>query len=196
MDFVDVDRNIKNLLQVCSTGKLDHTSFYKTVDTTWDKFIKLVDKITDGGHYNNSSSKWRVDLLALQDQDCWKLLGQEAYDVQRALQNIFTEHTITLIAFTGFTANNRSFPVHRDGMDVVLLQALGNVHVEHQDKKNHVSMSYFMQPGDLTFIPRGVDHRIIPHGSRVTYSFGIEGEVPALQWLRDNGILHKRSASR
>ena len=76
--------------------------------------------------------------------------------------------TITNIAFMGF-GKHESYPLHRDNMDVLLLQVKGRIKlaVEEIDK--------VMMPGDIVYIPRGTDHEITPLQSRVTYSFGIEG---------------------
>ena len=84
------------------------------------------------------------------------------------MQNTCPDKQITNIAFIGF-GKHKSFPLHKDSMDVLLLQVKGRIKLK-VEKINKV-----MVPGDVVYIPRGTDHEILPLQSRVTYSFGIEG---------------------
>ena len=83
------------------------------------------------------------------------------------LENISTSgQRISNIVSISF-GKHESYSLHKDNMDVLLLQVQkGRIQIEDE----------IMMSGDIVYIPRGTDHRITPLQSRVTYSFGIEGE--------------------
>ena len=102
------------------------------------------------------------------------------------LKETFHKNYISCHAFCGFTDYSKSFNIHKDKMDVLYLQAIGDVElsiwVSHIDKnKTQISSDQgsciFKEkftPGKWIWIPRGTYHLIEPITPRVGFSFGIE----------------------
>lgn len=118
------------------------------------------------------------------------------------LKTQFKKHDISLICFSSFGPNTQNYPVHRDVMDVFLVQRLGNIEVSFfkteddikspvnikpkiAEEKDYELVKVLMKPGDMVYIPRGVYHYINPLESRMTYSFGVEGKVSVIRALKD-----------
>jgi|TARA_B110000908_G_C10267965_1_gene466691 hypothetical protein len=85
---------------------------------------------------------------------------------------------ITNIAFCGFGQYSGSYPRHNDSMDVFLLQVVNECKItigefEEPSNSDYVSV---MKPGNFVWIPRGTWHQLEPTVSRVTFSFGVEGD--------------------
>ena len=101
----------------------------------------------------------------------------ELKEIVKDMRGFFTENRITNIAFCGFGANSQSYPTHADAMDVLLLQVVGDcdITVDNEDRT--------MRPGDIVYIPRGTNHHIQPTMSRVTYSFGVEGDADPSDYI-------------
>jgi len=87
---------------------------------------------------------------------------------------MFPQNTITNICFMGLGPDTESYPRHTDKMDVFLVQSIGKVNIIVENFMNEIEVDLY--PGDFIYIPRGTAHQIIPEGSRVTMSFGVEGE--------------------
>lgn len=100
---------------------------------------------------------------------------------------VFNENPITCHSFIGLTDDNKSFNIHKDIMDVIYLQAVGEVvfsiwDSEHDDPiitKDQGNLVYKkdFKPGDWIWIPRGTYHLIEPIGARVGISLGVEGNI-------------------
>jgi len=95
------------------------------------------------------------------------------------LTQVFYRNKITNLAFIGLGKESESFGYHADGMDVFLVQVLSDmsVKVEGYDTKDFIV-------GDCVYIPRGTHHKIMPYLSRVTFSFGIEGEIDPSTYIK------------
>jgi len=110
-----------------------------------------------------------------------------AKDLIKQLASIFHKNPITCHMFGGFTHESRSFEIHKDKMDVLYLQVLGEVmfstynshnqeapeNLNRQDAKR-VYKQHF-KPGRMYWVPRERYHLIEPLNSRVGFSFGVEG---------------------
>lgn len=98
-----------------------------------------------------------------------------AKDVAAEMRTVFHKNHISLIKFYSFGESGASYPWHKDKMDVFLVQSQGSclIRVENTNCENTARP---FNPGDCVFIPRGTHHEITPSRSRVTYSFGVEGE--------------------
>lgn len=93
---------------------------------------------------------------------------------------------ITNIAFIGFGQCSGSYPRHKDGMDVFLVQVVNPCRLtagpsEKPDPATDVSFD--MVPGSMVWIPRGTWHRLEPAVSRVTFSFGVEGDFDPADYV-------------
>lgn len=155
------------------------------LDYTWYQFLKLLkthpDKITS---FNDEAM--RFSLTALQHR---AMIPRFAKNILSELRNTFPQNTISLIAFGGLDMDHRSFKVHRDGMDVLYVQVLGNIdwsiweayedtdafypHHTWEGKQIHKQT---MIAGDAVWIPRGTHHHVHPLSGRVGFSFGVEGQ--------------------
>jgi len=98
-----------------------------------------------------------------------------AKNVVSEMRKIFTKNPITNIAFMGFGSENKSYPWHKDKMDVFLVQVLGDVQIRVENSEWSDTPRNF-RVGDCVYIPRGTHHQIITGKSRVTFSFGVEKE--------------------
>ena len=112
-----------------------------------------------------NGKKNRTELQQLHRRATVKPIVKEIISL---LQNTCPDKQITNIAFIGF-GKHKSFPLHKDSMDVLLLQVKGRIKLKVE------IINKVMVPGDVVYIHRGTDHEILPLQSRVTYSFGIEG---------------------
>ena len=138
----------------------------------WNKHIDLLnthpDKLVD-----SNSKKFRIGLNCFHDRPS---APQFARDIEQEMQDVFSLHgnKITNIAFTGIGKNSDSYPWHADTMDVFLVQVLASVEMRVEGHNN--DEPFWFNPGDYVWLPRGTHHQVIPHDSRVSFSFGVEGD--------------------
>jgi hypothetical protein len=150
-------------------GKLpiDVSDFYD-----WEKHLNLLDthpeKLLDP-----NTKKFRMGMNSFHERPS---SPQFAKDIVAEMREFFSMHEkkITNIAFTGFGPNSDSYPWHADSMDVFFVQVLGDVEVTIEGLNDNKPQ--WFRPGDYGFFPRGCHHRIQPHKSRVSFSFGVEGD--------------------
>jgi len=177
--MVDVE-NIKN-------GNFEFQRQRYTVDYNWYEFVKLI------ATHPQRAIKWtddkqRVELLDLQVRGRTPHLAK---DIINTLKDKFYKNRISLLAFAGMTASNKSLDIHSDGMDVYYVQWLGEVVwriLEPKDDKDkgvgkvlrpdqvEEVWSHRLVPGDAIYVPRGMFHHIIPENARVGFSFGVEDD--------------------
>lgn len=139
---------------------------------TWEDEMKFLDQYPQDD-VDLNSKKMRIYL-----KSCHKY-GSTLYpwsqNLTLDLAEKFSKNKITLIKFYGFGTSSDSYPWHKDKMDVLLVQSLGTVQlkVEHSAYEKNPRM---FRPGHAVYVPRGTHHQVITTGSRVTYSYGVEGE--------------------
>ena len=92
------------------------------------------------------------------------------------MQEVFTLHAnkITNIAFSGFGRASGSYPWHKDSMDVFLVQVISTVGLKVEGIDNNEPFDF--EPGMYVYLPRGTHHQVFPRESRVSFSFGVEGD--------------------
>jgi hypothetical protein len=100
------------------------------------------------------------------------------------LRKTFYKNNITCHAFCGFTNYSKSFNIHKDKMDVLYLQVIGDIQwsiwesdldKSQIDPKQGTCISkYKFTPGNWIWVPRGTYHLVEPIDPRVGFSFGIE----------------------
>jgi ribosomal protein L16 Arg81 hydroxylase len=99
------------------------------------------------------------------------------------LREIYKQKHITLIAFSGYGADSKSFKIHKDKMDVIYLQVYGEIiwSVWESDKTTpniqpEQGTCVFKQkfvPGDMIYIPAGTFHHVEHLDKpRIGFSFG------------------------
>lgn len=93
----------------------------------------------------------------------------------------FPQNTITNIVFLGIGKDSQSYPRHADKMDVFLVQAIADVELRVEGYRNE--STFTLKPKDFIWIPRGIHHEIIPSTSRVTFSFGVEGQPNPITYV-------------
>lgn len=148
-------------------GKLD-----TEITFDWNAMISMLDSHPKNLLIKNSD-KFRFNLNSFHARDS---APQFAKDIEAEMQDVFALHgnRITNIAFCGFNTDNTSYPWHKDEMDVFLVQVLNEVDLRIEGVNDDKPVKFC--PGDYVWIPRGTHHEIIPKGSRVSFSFGVEGD--------------------
>ena len=156
---------VQNLTLAIQNNRVFETSIDpELINQNWTTVVNMIDSHPDE-FTKREPSKNRIELNQFHRKSSVKPIVKT---IISSLQEICPDKTITNIAFIGF-GKHKSFPSHKDKMDVLLVQVKGRIKlaVEEIDK--------VMMPGDVVYIPRGIYHNITPLQSRLTYSFGIEG---------------------
>ena len=159
----------------------------RNLDLDWNQMINLFDnhpmeKI--GGNVD----KMNYNLLQFEKRPS---APKQLLNMVEQLKKKFHKNTISLICFGSFGKTARSFNIHRDDMDVIYMQGLGEVdfsiwdadkpdlpnNIDHGGRE-HVTPRFQkrFRKYDICWIPRGTYHLIQPMGTRVGFSFGVEGE--------------------
>jgi mannose-6-phosphate isomerase-like protein (cupin superfamily) len=73
--------------------------------------------------------------------------------------------------YMSFTSQSKSFPPHSDDVDVYLYNALGSINFTVWDPD---PITYTLVPGDMVYVPKGMQHQSVPLEPRVSISYGIE----------------------
>lgn len=143
-------------------GKLDFD-----LNVNWNDVMHWLDNHPEE-HIESYTEKSRVYLAQFHKNETAPQFAKETVDNMRSF---FEGHTITNIAFMGLGKTTKSYPWHKDKMDVFLVQVLSTItlHVEGEEERE-------LRPGEYVWIPRGTHHEVKPQGSRVTFSFGVEGD--------------------
>ena len=110
------------------------------------------------------------------------------------LVKTFYKNNISIHLYVSLRKESRSYPPHKDGMDVFYLQSLNTINMKIYPHKDgslfnvsrdlkatpHAERAIFsrkMVPGHSIWIPRGTYHHIVPLEPRVGFSFGVEGDT-------------------
>ena len=154
----------QNITSAIQNNRVFETSIDpELINQNWTTIVNMIDS-----HPKDLIKfEWKKNRTELQQLHRRATVKPIVKEIISLLQNTCPDKQITNIAFIGF-GKHKSFPLHKDSMDVLLLQVKGRIKLK-VEKINKV-----MVPGDVVYIPRGTDHEILPLQSRVTYSFGIE----------------------
>ena len=154
----------QNITSAIQNNRVFETSIDpELINQNWTTIVNMIDSHPKE-YIKVESHKNRTELQKLHLRESVKPIVKQLISL---LENICPDKIITNIAFIGF-GKHRSFPLHRDKMDVLLLQVKGRI------KLTVGEINKVMNVGDVVYIPRGTEHEITPLQSRVTYSFGIE----------------------
>lgn len=156
----------------------------------WDKVMDMVDSHPEKD-YDWNREKQRLGLNAfhrrgsapsfaktiVDDMQKFFIDGHEDAHVKE--EYVKGPQQITNIAFCGFGQYSGSYPRHKDSMDVFLFQVINTckITVGYSEKPSKDDMVEVMEPGQFLWIPRGTWHQLEPDVSRVTFSFGVEGDT-------------------
>ena len=169
-------------------------------DFGWVDWIQLISTHPDKDKkdlelkvFNRKKESIEIRSLQLRDK-----CPDFAKDQLRWMRSKFKKNRVTLIGFTGFGKNSKSFSIHRDKMDVLYLQTLGSVTLslwntyepvepemvttsgmssEEVDRNFYCFFRETLQPDQAVWIPRGTFHLIEPLETRLGFSFGVEGDI-------------------
>lgn len=138
----------------------------------WTEYMEMMDSHPE--HlYDRNSDKFRIGLNQFHTRGSAPEFAKNIYS---EMQDVFTLHAdkITNIAFSGFGIDSGSYPWHCDGMDVFLVQVISTVGFKLEGYNNDEVFDF--EPGMFAYIPRGTHHQVFPRVSRVSFSFGVEGD--------------------
>ena len=138
----------------------------------WNEFMKMMDSHPEK-LYDRNSDKMRIGLNNFHTRGS---APEFARNIYAEMQDVFTLHApkITNIAFSGFGRASGSYPWHNDSMDVFLVQVISTVGLRVEGINNNEQFDF--EPGMYVYLPRKTHHQVIPRESRVSFSFGVEGE--------------------
>ena len=83
---------------------------------------------------------------------------------------------ITAHLYFSFTKDQMTNGKHRDTANVFFIGLIGNTQFKVYGEGRERYKSYRVGPGDLIYIPRGMDHDTKPMGPRIGISIGIEAD--------------------
>lgn len=125
-----------------------------------------------------------LDEVAITNpQDILELgnLGVVVHDILSEKMSVHQELAIKLTdiyqcpvshhVYMSFTGLSKSFPPHKDDVDVYLYNALGAIDFTVWDPD---PITYTLAPGDMVYVPANMQHQSIPLEPRVSISYGIE----------------------
>ena len=139
----------------------------------WNQYMHMLDthpeKLLD-----SNSDKMRIGLNSFHARTS---APEFAKQIEAEMQDVFAlnGNRISNIAFSGFGNKSDSYPWHKDKMDVFLVQVISTVKLKVEGVNNDEFFDF--KPGDYIWIPRGTYHQVVPQKSRVTFSFGVEGDL-------------------
>jgi hypothetical protein len=109
-----------------------------------------------------------------------------AKNIIEELKRAFYKNNISCHAYCGFTDYSKSFSIHKDQMDVLYLQVVGDVEwgiwksdIDEKDITPDQGECVYKEnfiPGKWIWVPRGTYHLVKPITPRIGFSFGIENK--------------------
>mgnify|MGYP003109921412 CR=1 FL=1 len=160
-----------NITSVHVRNKTPVFSRFDNVDWSWPSAIKFLDTMPES-HIDYHHDKMRFFLKSAHKRGSSPRFSR---DIHEKMSSVFWKNPITNIMFYGFGSDCESYPWHKDRMDVFLVQVLGDIQIRVENTEWENEPKTF-SVGECVFIPRGTHHQIITGKSRVTFSFGVEGE--------------------
>jgi ribosomal protein L16 Arg81 hydroxylase len=136
-----------------------------TENISWDEIIECID-------YNVSED------LYIRNLNKFAIILHDA-SVNSKIAKILAEYSkfepavpCTAHIYISLTKLSETFGWHKDFGDVVFWQAIGTTKFSVREKNQ--LYEYFMNPGDVIYIPRGILHNTEPQTPRVGISMGLE----------------------
>lgn len=167
--FDDRDDDIRT-----KTPFLGQLPFDMEKEYGWKEYMEMMDSHPDD-LYDRNSDKMRIGLNSFHTRGSSPEFTRKIYS---ELEDVFALHAdkrnITNIAFSGFGRDSGSYPWHKDSMDVFLVQVISTVGIKVEGINNEEPFDF--NPGMYVYLPRGTHHQVFPRISRVSFSFGIEGD--------------------
>lgn len=135
---------------------------------TWDEALPYLDT-HPADLLDRNDTKQRFFCKSAHERESTPTFAKEVF---QRMRTVFPQNHITNIIFMGLGPDSESYPMHTDTMDVFLVQAIGTVKIIVEGFLGDADIDLYA--GDFIYIPRGTAHQILPQGSRVTMSFGVE----------------------
>ena len=79
--------------------------------------------------------------------------------------------------FINFISNEYNVPKHHDKRETLFWQCIGKTVWRVYPPSSEFPVSYTLEPGDIIYIPKGVEHEVIIEEPRASIAFGYENEV-------------------
>lgn len=98
-------------------------------------------------------------------------LREIAHPIREEIRNFKEGREYTTHLYCSLGAHSSTFGKHRDKADVFFIPMVGTLVMKVWDSEEY---KYNMTPGDVLYIPAGLDHESIPTEPRASLSFGIE----------------------
>ena len=153
-------------------------------DSGWD--YDMYDFMTYMSNHPAEFKMWepKNKRLGLTKMETRQSTPAFAKDIIAKLKKTFYKNNITCHAYCGFTNYSKSFNIHKDQMDVLYLQVIGDTEWsiwESDSNEKEISpdqgkciLKDKFIPGKWIWVPRGTYHFVKPITPRVGFSFGIE----------------------
>ena len=116
------------------------------------------------------------DIIELKNLGCVvhdvisnKMFVQQEF--QQYLMDVF-KTPVSLHTYISFTSFSEVFPMHTDDVDVFLVGAMGDTEFTVNDPEG--ARKYTLAPGDMVYVPAGMEHGARPLSPRICLSYGIE----------------------
>jgi ribosomal protein L16 Arg81 hydroxylase len=97
--------------------------------------------------------------------------NRKIYKIGDELQKIFPNNSITAHLYVSFLEISKTFGRHNDNSHVFFWQCIGITQWKVWDDKEY---TYNLMPGEVLYVPAGMDHDTKPITPRAGISFGIE----------------------
>lgn len=127
--------------------------------------------------------KQRIYLQGLENRES---TSKQIKQIGEEISKIFLKNKVSIHCFIGLGSGNKSFNIHKDPIDVLYLQVVGDVNFSIwetelderniQPEEGTCVYKRKFEPGHWIWVPRGKYHLIEPLGDRVGISFTINGE--------------------
>jgi ribosomal protein L16 Arg81 hydroxylase len=150
------------------------------IEFTLVDLIRLIRSHPNDKQVNFNHENQSIELQQIQSRGSLPFFAKS---ILNQLREIYKQKNITLIAFSGYGADSKSFKIHKDKMDVIYLQVYGEIiwSVWESDKTTpniqpEQGTCVFKQkfvPGDMIYIPAGTFHHVEHLDKpRIGFSFG------------------------
>lgn len=144
-----------------------HHKFYEKSDyslPTWDSIINNVDV--------NIRKNLPVKIMnnfGIVTHDTLDIV--EIHPILKILQKKYSNLTTSAHAYISFSSKSSTFGKHKDDTDVWVWGCIGITKWTVFDDEIH---KYYLHPGDIIYVPRGMYHDTKPITPRVSISFGVD----------------------